>query len=210
MSEQEVKAPKPAKKEVTYTTIEMEDGRKVSFPGDRRVSKSVTFDTDTNVVTLRIDVRNGKTYTLRSDELAVETNLQALGHGLSQKVGDEWASVKELDDISLTAEAIIKQLKEVGWAAQREAGDSMSGASVVIRAIAELKSTTVEKVKAFLQGKLDAAKAKGEKLSRQELYASFRKPGSKTYAIIQRLEAEKAGNKVDSDDLLEEMEAAEA
>ena len=42
-----------------------------------------------------------------------------------------------------------------------------------------------------LQGKLDAAKARGEKLSRQELYNSFRNPATKTGAIIKRLEEEK-------------------
>ena len=55
--------------------------------------------------------------------------------------------------------------------------------------------------------KLAAAKAKGEKLSRQELYASFRNPTSKTGAVIKRLEEEKAskGAKIDSDALLADL-----
>ena len=91
----------------------------------------------------------------------------------------------------------------------RAAGDSFAGTSVVIRAVAEVTGKSVEAVKTFLQGKLDAAKAKGEKLSRQELYASFRKPGTKTAAVIARLEAEDAAGKstkVDAADLLAEIE----
>ena len=47
----------------------------------------------------------------------------------------------------------------------------------------------------------------GEKLTRQELYSSFRNPASKTGQIIKRLEEEKAAKatKFSADDLLAEM-----
>ena len=89
----------------------------------------------------------------------------------------------------------------------REAGESLAGASIVIRAICEATGKSISDVRAFLDGKLEAAKARGEKLTRQALYASFRNPASKTGAIIKRMEEEKASksNAVNADDLLAEM-----
>ena len=80
---------------------------------------------------------------------------------------------------------------------------------MVIKAICEATGKSVQFVKDFLQGKLDTAKAKGEKLSRAELYASFRNPTTKTGAIIARLEADKKvkAEKVNADDLMAELNA---
>jgi hypothetical protein len=156
---------------------------------------------------VRFDFRNGKTYTLAAGELDLETQLTAAAHGLSQKVGDEWSGLKEIDDIVLTAEGIIKRLKTEGWSAPREAGDSLAGASIVIRALVEVTGKTQEQIKSFLDGKIAAAAAAGQKLTKQELYASFRNPTSKTGIVIKRMEEEKATKsaKFNSDDLLAEL-----
>lgn len=206
MSEVQV-ATAPAKSKTEYTTIKMEDGRDVQFAGTRQVDKTSLIDVAAGTAAVRFDFRNGKTITLAANELTPETQLTALAHGLSQKVGDEWSGTKDIEDIVLTAEAIVTRLKKDGWSAPREAGDSLSGASVVIRAIVEATGKTVEAVKAFLDGKIEAAKARGEKLTRQELYSSFRNPASKTGQIIKRLEEEKAAKatKFSADDLLAEM-----
>lgn len=206
MSEVQV-ATAPAKSKTEYTTVRMEDGRDVQFAGTRQVDKTSLIDVAAGTAAVRFDFRNGKTITLAANELTPETQLTALAHGLSQKVGDEWSGTKDIEDIVLTAEAIVTRLKKDGWSAPREAGDSLSGASVVIRAIVEATGKTVEAVKAFLDGKIEAAKARGEKLTRQELYSSFRNPASKTGQIIKRLEEEKAAKatKFSADDLLAEM-----
>jgi len=198
---------KPAKKAVERTEVKMEDGRTVSFPGARQVDKTSLIDIEASTAAVRFDFRNGKTITISAGDLSLETQLTALAHGLAQKVGDEWSGTKEIEDIVLTAEDIVTRLRTVGWSAPREAGDSLSGASIVIRAIVEVTGKTVEAVKTFLDGKLAAAKARGEKLSRQELYSSFRNPTSKTGVVIKRLEDEKAakGSKINSDELLGEM-----
>lgn len=206
MSEVQV-ATAPAKSKTEYTTVKMEDGRDVQFAGTRQVDKTSLIDVAAGTAAVRFDFRNGKTITLAANELTPETQLTALAHGLSQKVGDEWSGTKDIEDIVLTAESIVTRLKKDGWSAPREAGDSLSGASVVIRAIVEATGKTVEAVKAFLDGKIEAAKARGEKLTRQELYSSFRNPASKTGQIIKRLEEEKAAKatKFSADDLLAEM-----
>lgn len=204
MSEVETKA--PAKAAVERTEVQMDDGRKVSFAGKRQADKTVTVNAD-NTVTVQVDFRNGKSVALTTAQLAESVILQAIGHGLSQKIGDEYSGEKEVDDMVLAAEEMVKRLLAGDWSKAREAGDSFSGASVVIKAICEVTGKSVEAVKAFLQGKLDAAKAKGEKLSRNELYQSFRNPTSKTGVVIKRLEEEKVtkASKVNSDELLSEL-----
>lgn len=208
MSETQVAAT-PAKPKTEYTDVTMTDGRVVKFPGTRQVDKTVLIDTEAQSVVVRFDFRNGQTRSISAGELPAETQLTAVGHGISQKIGDEWSGVKEIDDIVLTCDEMIDRLKKGEWAVVGEKGDSMSGASIVIKALVEVTGKDVEFIKGYLQKKLDDAKAKGEKLSRQELYQSFRNPTSATGKVIRRLEDEKAAKaaKVSSDDMLAEMQA---
>lgn len=209
MSETQVAA--ATKKETVYETVTMEDGTTCAFPGTRKVAKSYEIDEAAGTVTAIFKYRNGAVRRLSSAELNRNTQLTALGHGLVQKVGDESSGETDIDDIVLTTDSILERLRSNDWGIVREAGDSLKGASVVIRAIMEAaatrgKPTTLENVKKFLDGKLEKAKARGEKLSRQELYASFRQTGE-TAAIIKRMEAEKVTKaaKFNSDDLLGEL-----
>ena len=198
----------PAKPKTEYEKVGMRDGREVEFPGKRQVQKSVTVDEAAGTVSVRFDFRNGDTATISSHELPGETQLLALGHGLSQKCGDEAAGAKKIEDIVAAVTDMMGKLKKGEWRVPSTAGDSFSGTHIVIQAICEATGKSVEQVKAFLQGKLDAAKAAGASLSRQELYASFRRPDSKVAAIISRLEAEdaaKGGGKVSANDLLAEL-----
>lgn len=205
--QQTAEAPATAKKATEYTTVTMEDGREVKFAGKRKMSREVILSEDGNSVTVRFDFVNGKTLSLSSTEVPTKTALQLLGHGAAQKVGDESAGVEKVDDMVLGSEEMIKRLKAGDWFAARAAGDSFSGGSIVIKAICEATGKPIEWVKEFLQKKLDAAKEKGEKLSRADLYASFRNPASKTGAIIERLEREERSKavKANADDLLAEM-----
>lgn len=208
MSETPV-AEKAVKKEVVRTAVTMEDGRVVEFAGNRQADKDATFDAETGNVFLRIDFRNGKTVKLSSEDLSREVLLRAAAHGLSQKVGDSYASSKDVDDMHLSAEEMVKRLLAGEWAAVREGGDSMSGASVIIKALVEFTGKSIDDIKAFLEGKLKAAEAEGKKLTRQQLYASFRS-NPKILAIIQRIEQEKAakGTGVDANAMLAELAPA--
>jgi len=196
-------APTP-KKVVEKETVTMNDGRQVEFAGKRKMLKEATVDG--NTVSVRFDFRNGET---RTFTVPPELLGQFAAHGASQKIGDETAGVSDLDDMVVGVDTIIERLSKGEWAAAREEGDGFSGASVVIKAIAEVTGKTAEQVKVFLQSKLDQAKAKGEKLTRQALYKSFRNPNSKTGVVIQRMELEKASKSgVNSDDLLTELDGA--
>lgn len=197
--------PKPAKKPVEKEVVKMTDGRSVEFAGKRKMLKEVVLSD--GGVSVRFDFRNGETRTFTVPQ---ELMAQFAGHGASQKIGDETAGVDDLEDMVVGVDTIIERLAKGEWSATREEGDGFSGASVVIKAIAEASGKTADQVKAFLQAKLDGAKAKGEKLTRQALYKSFRNPNTVTGKIIQRMELEKASKGgVNSDDLLSELGANE-
>lgn len=202
----EAKAPK---KETVYEKVTMTDGRVVEFAGTRQTDKTILTDEAGTPVGVRFDFRNGETRSLLLSELSPGLLAYAAGHGVSQKAGDEYSGVKEIDDIVLAVDEIFTRLRAGEWGVARGASDSTAGASIVIKAIMEATSKDMATVKAFLQGKLDKAKAAGEKLSRQELYNSFRNPATKTGAIIKRLEEEKLAKstKVNAGDLLGELEA---
>lgn len=195
-----------AKSKTEYEQVTMTDGRTVQFAGKRKIDKTVTVAGDS--VSVQFDFRNGETRTITSSSLSPTIQLAALGHGLSQKIGDQAAGTEKVEDIILAIDDMIERLAGGEWTAAREGGgDSFSGASVVIRAVCEATGKDLAFVKAFLNKKLEGAKERGEKLSRKDLYDSFRKPGTPTAAIIERLEREALAktSKVDASDLLAEI-----
>jgi hypothetical protein len=203
MTEEVVKEKAP-KKEVERTSVTMSDGRVVEFTGKKKLVKDVIVDKEAGTVVVRFDFVNGVT---RSFPVHGSTLLLELaGHGASQKIGDEAAGETDVDDMVEAIDAIIERLTAGNWSGRKE-GDGFSGASVVIRAIAEVTSKSVDEVKKFLEKKLADAEAKGEKLTRQALYSSFRNPASKTGQVILRMEQEKAAksNKVNADEFLAEL-----
>lgn len=218
----EVVAAKKPKAEVLEVT--MADGRKVGFAGKRKVLKrtiideaKISKDADgvyigNGAISVGMDFRNGKSLVL---PLSADMIARFAGHGGEQKYGDELASSAaepmSEDDMVLAIEDLHQQLYGDGnWSAVREGGGGFAGASVVVLAIVEASGKTVEEVKAFLQGKLDAAKAAGQKLSRKELYDSFRSPKTKVGQIVERMEKERLAKdaKVDGDAALAEFTAA--
>jgi hypothetical protein len=190
------------KAETVVTKVKMTDGREINFAGKRKMQKEVVIAD--GKVSVRFDFLNGETRTFHIPSTLMH---QLAGHGASQKIGDEAAGESDVDDIVVAVDDIISRLNKGEWTATRAAGDGFSGASIVIRAIGEVTGKSAEDVKAFLQKKLDDAKAKGESLTRRDLYASFRNPASKTGQIIKKLEEEKATKsaKFNSDDLLKEL-----
>lgn len=216
MSEQgnSTEAPKKAKAEVTM--VKMSDGREVGFAGKRKMVKETLIDEgkllidgDTitiqaGAITTRLDFRNGET---RSFVVPLKLIPKSAGHGTEQKLGDETAGEEKVEDMILAVDELMSRLGTGEWNVPSEGG--FGGASIVIKAIMEASGKDLATVKGFLQGKLDAAKNAGQKLTRQELYASFRNPNSKTGQIIERLEREERSkaSKVDADAALGELAA---
>ena len=228
MAEQQAAAggEKAAKKERIATTVLMNDGREVEFVGKQRVKKEtvidegkIQFDGDLLVlqpgaVSVRMDFVNGETRLL---PLNLKLVPKFAGHGGEQKYGDQLAAPSDkplsAEDMVESIDDLHAQLDKGEWSVRREPGDSFAGASVVIQALVEASGgkKTVADVKAFLQSRLDAAKARDEKLSRKELYDSFRSPESKTGIIIARLERERLAKtaKVDADSELDSFLGSE-
>lgn len=185
-----------ATKETQVETIKMDDERLVDFPGKRQLLKSSTITAD-GKVEVRLDFRNGETRLFTIPEALI---LQFAAHGAEQKLGDEIAGLKDpsgseasIEDKVLTIDALMERLERGEFNVRRE-GNGMAGASVLIRALCELRGKSVAEVKAFLEPKSHA-----DKLALREVPA--------VKAIIQRLEAEKASKRptIDGEALLSEF-----
>lgn len=199
MSETQVPVEKAKRPATEVESVQMTDGRTVGFAGKRKMVKEILPDA------VRFDFRNGETRTFAiPDSLLIRLAL----HGAAQKIGDETAGVEEVDDMLVAVDEAMKRLSAGEWGVQRQASDGFSGASIVIRAIGQVTGKTADEVKAFLQKKLDDDKARGGKLSRQALYASFRQ-SSTVGPVIEQLEKDKAKKSasVNADDLMGELTA---
>lgn len=176
------------KKEKVVETVTMTDGTEVQFSGKQRVLKTTTIHEDgsTNV---RFDFRNGqvRTYSLNDTGL----NLMRLAaHGFESKVGDSYAGLEDIEDCIEAVEDTTARLYRGEWNAGRtSSGESYAGASILARAIANVKGKPIEAVKDYLRKRTPAEKFA---LRRSEQFA----------AEIQRLEAERnAKSKKDAVDV---------
>jgi len=208
VQEQQVKA---AKKVVEITPVTMEDGRVVEFSGKWQMLKEIVITE--GKVGVRFDFKNGQTILAEVPEALL---LYAAGHGYAQKLGDEVAGLKDEngapasnEDKFLAIEALHTRISESGdWnKVAAGGGGSVSGASVVLKALVEASGKTLADIKLYIEKKLAAAEASGQKLTRAALYASFRNPTSEVGKIIERLEKEKAvkAPAVDSNEALDEL-----
>lgn len=201
MEENEVAATAP-KAPPEAKEVRMTDGRTVKFVGKRRMIKESIADGST--VTTRFDFVNGETRSFTVD-LTDELAPKFLGHGIEQKVGDETAGDKDVEDMVLHVDNILDRLSKGEWGIERGASDGFAGANVVMRAIAEVKGKDINWVKEMLKKKL----ADNPGLTRQKLYAAFRAPGAKTAPVIARMEAEKAAKDggIDANEALAEFDS---
>ncbi|TXH54254.1 MAG: hypothetical protein E6Q97_11370 [Desulfurellales bacterium] len=192
---------KAAKPKTEYFKVMMEDGREVEFAGKRKMDKTVIIEGDR--VTTRYDFRNGATRSCVLTDLSPALQLQLMGHGGSQKIGDSAAGEESVDDMVLSVEKTIQMLQGGSWGVERAAGDSFKGGSIVVQALVEVTGKSVDAIKAFIDKKIEALKC-----SRQALYASFR-ADPKVGPVIERLEKEKAKPaNVDTTGMLDEIGAA--
>jgi len=179
----------PAKAKTEIVTVTMADGRTTDFAGKRKLIKESLVDAEGSVA-VRLDFRNGQTRLFVLPE-----NLMAkfAGHGAEQKLGDEIAGLDDVEDCVMAVDELIDRLNKGEWSVVRE-GNGMAGTSVLAKALAELKSLPIEKVKEFLKTKTQAEKT-----------ALRGNPALRP--IIERLEAEKTskGPKVDTEALLGEL-----
>lgn len=175
----------PAKKSTEYHTVKMDDDRVVDFAGKQKMKKEA-FEHDGHV-NLRLDFRNGET---RIVKLRPDLLLKAAAHGLSQKFGDEIAGIDTVEDCVIAIDELHARMDKGEWVVKREPGTG-NGASLLIRALAEVKGMEIDKVKSIL-----ATKTAAEKSALRE--------SDKVAEVIRRLQKEKAKDKgIDSEALLD-------
>lgn len=176
--------------ETTYETVTMTDKRVVDFPGKRQLIKSSSVGAGGELVTV-LDFRNGETRTFTIPSAMVG---QFALHGAEQKLGDEIAGLKEIDDAVMAVDELIDRLYNGEWGVKRES-NGMAGTSVLARALVEVTGKPIEKIKEFLK-----AKSHAEKVALRA--------DAKVKAVVDRIEAAKAskGSPVDTAALLGELE----
>lgn len=186
-----------AAKEVERTSVTMDDGRTVEFPGKRKMLKDSVITAD-GKLQVRLDFLNGETrlFTLPESLLS-----QFALHGAEQKLGDETAGLDDVEDMVEAIDSLTDRLSAGSWTAKRESS-GLAGASILARALIELQGKTPVEVRAFLSDKTVAQK-------------TALRNNPRVLPIVQRLEAEKAAKalakgkvpadkpQVDSDALLD-------
>lgn len=180
--------------------VTMNDGRSVGFAGERKMQKS--YKTDGGKVTVLFDFVNGQSISFELPDALV---LQAAGHGVSQKAGDSAAGEKNVEDMVLAVQDTLDNLAKGNWKASREGG-GFGGAGVVVRALCAVFGKTPEQIKAWVDGKIAEAEKRGQKLTRQALYASFRS-SDRVGPKIRELESQaaKSAAGVDAEAILGEL-----
>jgi hypothetical protein len=186
-------------------TVEMTDGRKVEFVGTKRkMLKEIVLDPDGSFSHVRFDFRNGETRAFAGNE---KQNGQALGHGWSQKIGDDAAGEDDVDDMVMAIDQAIERAEKGVWYMERESG-GMSGTSILLRALVEFSGKSVDYIKAYLKDKSVSDK-KAMRVDTKHKNAK----GLTLKDVVERLEAEKAakaagkGQAIDVDGLFAELSA---
>ena len=206
----------PTRQKLPPEIVEMTDGRKVEFAGRTKMDKTILIDEADGTVAVRFDFRNGQTATY---PIPSQHMLHAAGHGWAQKLGDHVAGMKDEqtkepaseEDMFLAIESLVSDLKTGGWNKVRTGEGTVSGAGIVLRAVAQHFGKPVATVKEILENKLAEDKARGGTLSRKALYASFRNPDTDLGQLILAMEAERKKPKtaqVDVSGIFDELGAA--
>lgn len=176
--------------ETAIDSVAMNDGRVVDFSGKQRC-KVDTYENEQGLH-VQLDFRNGESRIFRMQPLMVA---QFAMHGAKQKLVDEMAGIKDLDDAVLAVDELIERLDNGEWTQKRAAGEGIAGTSVLLRALVEFTGKSVPEVKAKLKS-----------MSQTEKMAM--RANAKLKPIIERMEAEKANkSNVDTDSLLDAFAA---
>lgn len=150
-------------------------------------------DYDAETATFSIVFANGHSVEVALADLPQEIQLNLALHGLSQKLGDSYASVK--GDVKAAVEkftATLVQLKAGEWAAKRE-GEGSSKVTELAEAIARIKGVEVAVANAAV-GKATEDQIKGWKAN------------AKVKAVIAEIRAEKAAKRASKADEKEEIQ----
>lgn len=133
----------------TARTIEMKDGRTVSF-GEKQKMNKEHGTTEGGLVFVQIDFDNGETVRVEIDP-ASDTGRLACGHGLSQKLGDSAAGAESTNDAFESVLELAGRVARNEWRkAASEGSGSAKGASELVEALVSLLSQPKDVVRDML------------------------------------------------------------
>lgn len=149
----------PAKAKTEIVTVKMDDGRVVEFAGKRRINKETSFDASN--IYVRFDFRSGETRMFAAPHGQTDLQnpvilglLKAAGHGLEQKLGDELAGVKDIEDAVEALDQLMARFNDrglrEGWTLGAQEGSGFAGASVLARALVEVTGQDITAVRKYL------------------------------------------------------------
>ena len=141
------------RKETEYTTVTMDDGRTVDFPGKRRMQKESIEGKD-GALQVRLDFVNGET---RLFTIPTELLSKFALHGAEQKLGDEISGLDDVEDAVMAIDELMDRLNAGEWSIRRESS-GLAGASVLARALIQLTGKDSATVKADLKALSQAEK----------------------------------------------------
>ena len=148
--------------------------------------KVATKEFDDESGALDLVFANSKQLSVTLDELPAEIIRALAGHGLSQKIGDSYASVKGNADLAFdNAAKVIENLKNGSWTS-RVVGEGKGRVSELAEAIARLKG-------------VDIAKASAAVAQATEDTLKVWRSNAKVKAKIAEIRAEKAAARVAKD-----------
>lgn len=137
-------------------------------------------DYDAENGTFSITFADGASSEVQIDSLPSNIVRMLALHGLSQKLGDSYASVKgDVAEAKKRYEAVLTQLQAGEWKQAREGGEGGAKVTELAEAIARFKNAPIEKANAVV------AKATDEQVKAW-------KANAKIKAIIAQIRAEKA------------------
>lgn len=114
---------KEAKAKKIYVSAEDTDGKQSYFPEAERIEFRFS---------------NGETVPVDPDKFSEDLRRAAMFHGFSQKLGDSYASTKDVEEAYEKFMAMLEQVEAGNWLAEREsAGPRIS---LVVKAIVAAKA----------------------------------------------------------------------
>jgi hypothetical protein len=132
--------------------VTMTDGRQVEFGEKTKMKKEYGFDAATGLVWCRIDLVNGEVVEIQADP-ASDLGHQALGHGLSQKLGDAAAGADSVEDAFEAILEVAKRMANGEWTKTREGGGGTAkGSSELVQALCAVMGQDKETVRSMLAG----------------------------------------------------------
>ena len=130
--------------------VEMQDGRTVEIGEKTRMKKEYGV-ADSGAVFCQIDFDNGETVRIEIDPHS-ETGKQALGHGLSQKLGDSAAGADSTQDAYEAVLELAARIAKGEWrkTATPGEGGSAKGASELVEALVAVLGQPKDVVRGML------------------------------------------------------------